>query len=81
MSLGLCWRLNRTGERGDWVGYINKRLLAKVEHGIYECSSGCNCNIQCLNRVITPNIEVKLEVFETKNREFQNKWKIMHCYI
>lgn len=35
--------------------------------GIYECNPNCKCSSKCLNRVVSAQIEQKLELFETKD--------------
>lgn len=75
-STGSCWQLTFGASgikpnafKSSELGYANKRLLHKVSAGIYECNSGCKCNKQCTNRVVTRNIETKLEIFETIDRK------------
>lgn len=50
--------------------YKYKRLLNKVDTGIYECNSGCKCDNTCLNRLVTAQVEQRLEIFETKDRGY-----------
>lgn len=50
--------------------YKYKRLLNKVDTGIYECNSGCKCNNTCLNRLVTAQVEQRLEIFETRDRGY-----------
>lgn len=64
-----CWQLTMDGskQRG---GYNFKRLEGRVNTGIYECNSNCKCSSKCLNRVVTAQIEQKLELYETKDRGY-----------
>lgn len=65
-----CWRLTQRDGTQRHLGYRFKRLEAKVDTGIYECNSACSCSSKCLNRVVKPQIEQKLELFETRDRGY-----------
>lgn len=64
-----CWRLTWRGEK-QRGGYNFKRLDARVDTGIYECNPSCKCSSKCLNRVVSAQIEQKLELYETKDRGY-----------
>ncbi|XP_075988630.1 SET domain bifurcated histone lysine methyltransferase eggless [Anticarsia gemmatalis] len=68
-----CWKLTLEGARtigldGPNVGYEYKRLPEPLPSGIYECNSRCKCKNTCLNRVAQHPLQLKLQVFKTKNR-------------
>lgn len=52
------------------AGYVFKRLEGRVDTGIYECNPSCKCSSKCLNRVVTAQIEQKLELYETMDRGY-----------
>lgn len=54
-------------DEGD-VSYKWKRLPHGVNTGIYECHSGCPCTSRCLNRVVQEPIQIKMQLFRTKDR-------------
>lgn len=64
-----CWQLTINGSKRT-VGYTYKRLESRVETGIYECNPSCKCSSKCLNRVVTAQIEQKLELYETRDRGY-----------
>lgn len=64
-----CRQLTTNGAKGS-AGYTFKRLNGRIETGIYECNPSCECSSKCLNRVVTPHIEQKLELYETKDRGY-----------
>lgn len=64
-----CRQLTLDGSKTS-TGYKNRRLLEKVETGIYECNPGCKCASTCMNRVVSAQIEQKLELYETKDRGY-----------
>lgn len=63
-----CWKL--TIRNRNQRGYTFKRLDSRVDTGIYECNPNCKCSSKCLNRVVSAQIEQKLELFETKDRGY-----------
>lgn len=82
-----CWQLTLRGSKHN-IGYRYRRLEAKVGTGIYECNPGCKCSSRCLNRVVTSQLELKLELYETKDRGYgircQNdipKGTFISCYF
>lgn len=69
-----CHRLNEdfygvdTYHRGaveTRCNYVNKRLLAQVPTGIFECNSLCSCSSKCSNRVVQNGIRVRLQIQKT----------------
>lgn len=64
-----CWQLTMGGTKRS-AGYTFKRLEGRVDTGIYECNPSCKCSSKCLNRVVTAQIEQKLELYETKDRGY-----------
>lgn len=74
-----CWRLtveqivNRRPKTNDFVqhknvGYNFLRLTEPVT-GIVECGPHCACNVdKCMNRVVQRGLQLKLEVFQTRNK-------------
>lgn len=65
-----CWRLTTKDDPKSKYGYKYKRLPDKVFTGIYECNPGCKCSKNCLNRVVSTQVEQKLELYETKDRGY-----------
>ncbi|XP_053312269.1 histone-lysine N-methyltransferase SETDB2 [Spea bombifrons] len=50
-------------------GYKHKRLPAPVSTGLYECNVACKCDSKlCQNRVVQHGIQVRLQVFKTKDK-------------
>lgn len=65
-----CWQLTLDGQRRQ-AGYTFKKLYCRVDTGIYECNPGCKCSrLRCSNRVVTAQIQQKLELYETKDRGY-----------
>lgn len=64
-----CWQLTLDGQKRT-AGYKFKRLDNRVHSGIYECNPGCKCAKTCLNRVVSAQIEQKLELYETLDRGY-----------
>lgn len=64
-----CIQLTLSGSKHATT-YQFKRLMTKVDTGIYECNSGCKCKKTCLNRLVTHQVEQKLEIFETVDRGY-----------
>jgi [histone H3]-N6,N6-dimethyl-lysine9 N-methyltransferase len=60
----------------DDIGYIWKRLLEQVTTGIYECHSRCKCTSRCLNKVVQAPIQIKMQLYRTKNRG----WGLESCH-
>lgn len=51
------------------VGYQNLRLTNVVIDGIVECGEHCKCSFdKCVNRTVQRGLQLKLQVFDTKNR-------------
>ena len=50
------------------ISYKFKRLHNMVQTGIYECNQKCKCNSQCFNRVVQQPIQIKMQLYRTKNR-------------
>ncbi|CAI8584811.1 unnamed protein product [Vicia faba] len=44
----------------------NGRLMLKEGYSVYECNDMCRCSKTCQNRILQKGIQVKLEVFKTK---------------
>lgn len=65
-----CWQLTQGTEQKRSIGYKFRRLNDKVDTGIYECNPSCKCSSRCLNRVVSAQIEQKLELYETKDRGY-----------
>lgn len=75
-----CWRLTiekhleRKPTKNDFNkninrGYTNLRLNHGQFHEIVECGNECKCNAdKCFNRVVQRGLQVKLQLFKTKNR-------------
>ncbi|KAF3327254.1 histone-lysine N-methyltransferase, H3 lysine-9 specific SUVH1-like isoform X2 [Carex littledalei] len=55
-------------ENGGWLPYSSSGLLTKRLPMLYECGSGCECTINCQNRVTERGIKLHFEVFRTENR-------------
>ena len=60
----------------DVVSYVWKRLQSVVTTGIYECNSRCKCTNRCLNKVVQNPIQVKMQLYRTKNRG----WGLESCH-
>lgn len=58
------------------ISYVWKRLLAQVSTGIYECHSSCKCSSRCLNKVVQHPIQIKMQLYRTKNRG----WGLESCH-
>ncbi|XP_046862056.1 histone-lysine N-methyltransferase SETDB1-like [Xenia sp. Carnegie-2017] len=52
----------------DRMTYKYRKLRDCVQTGIYECNSNCSCSTNCLNRVVQNGIQIRLQIFKTKNR-------------
>lgn len=50
------------------ISYKYKRLYNMVQTGIYECNIKCKCNDRCFNRVVQQPIQIKMQLYRTKNR-------------
>ncbi|KAJ3609592.1 hypothetical protein NHX12_024112 [Muraenolepis orangiensis] len=51
------------------AGYTQKRLHRAVVTGVYECNARCRCDPRtCSNRVAQHGIQVRLQVFMTRDR-------------
>lgn len=50
------------------ISYKFKRLHNMVQTGIYECNINCKCNERCFNRVVQQPIQIKMQLYRTKNR-------------
>jgi [histone H3]-N6,N6-dimethyl-lysine9 N-methyltransferase len=44
--------------------------------GVYECHKGCHCNDRCLNKVVQNRIQVKMQLFRTKEKG----WGLEACH-
>ncbi|KAL5729184.1 [histone H3]-lysine(4) N-trimethyltransferase [Ranunculus cassubicifolius] len=44
------------------------RIILEEGYVVYECNSSCSCDKTCPNRVLQNGVQVKLEVFKTKNK-------------
>lgn len=71
----------KCGSRGENlqdenISYEWKRLLRQVSTGIYECNSRCKCSSRCLNKVVQKPIQVKMQLYRTKNRG----WGLECCH-
>ncbi|XP_043713692.1 histone-lysine N-methyltransferase SUVR5-like isoform X2 [Telopea speciosissima] len=44
------------------------RIILEEGYLVYECNSMCSCDKTCQNRVLQNGVQVKLEVFKTKNK-------------
>lgn len=60
----------------DDVSFVWKRLLNPVQTGIYECGSHCPCSSRCLNKVVQQPIQVKMQLYRTKDRG----WGLECCH-
>lgn len=60
----------------EQVSYVWKRLTKVVSTGIYECHSRCKCTSRCLNKVVQQPIQIKMQLFRTKNRG----WGLECCH-
>lgn len=60
----------------DSVSYEWRRLHKQVPTGIYECNSRCKCSSRCLNKVVQNPIQVKMQLYRTKNRG----WGLECCH-
>lgn len=60
----------------EQVSYVWKRLSNVVTTGIYECNVRCKCSSRCLNKVVQHPIQVKMQLFRTKNRG----WGLESCH-
>lgn len=63
-------------EHEDDISYVWKRLHHLVPTGIYECNERCKCSKRCLNKVVQQPIQVKMQLFRTKNRG----WGLECCH-
>ncbi|KAJ3684351.1 hypothetical protein LUZ61_013515 [Rhynchospora tenuis] len=54
-------------ENGGWLPYSSSGLLVKRLPLLYECGSGCECIIDCRNRVTQRGVKLNFEVFKTQN--------------
>ncbi|KAK4125998.1 SET domain-containing protein [Parathielavia appendiculata] len=52
---------------GPKAGLLRDRILQSREP-IYECHKGCNCSLNCPNRVVERGRTVPLQIFRTKDR-------------
>lgn len=52
---------------GAKAGLLRSRILDSREP-IYECHEGCNCSLQCPNRVVERGRTVPLQIFRTEDR-------------
>lgn len=59
---------NLMEEDEEDISYVWKRLLTAVPTGIYECNSRCKCSKRCLNRVVQHPIQVKMQLYRTKQK-------------
>lgn len=50
------------------VSYRWKRLPMQVPTAIYECHKGCHCTSRCLNKVVQLPIQIKMQLYRTKDR-------------
>lgn len=60
----------------DDISYVWKRLLNPVQTGIYECGTQCKCSNRCLNKVVQQPIQIKMQLFRTKDRG----WGLQCCH-
>lgn len=58
------------------ISYNFKRLHNMVQTGIYECNQSCKCNNRCFNRVVQQPIQIKMQLYRTKNRG----WGLECCH-
>ncbi|CAO1326729.1 unnamed protein product [Diamesa serratosioi] len=58
------------------ISYKFKRLHNMVQTGIYECNQKCKCNNRCFNRVVQLPIQIKMQLYRTKNRG----WGLECCH-
>lgn len=58
------------------ISYQFKRLHNMVQTGIYECNQKCKCNNRCFNRVVQLPIQIKMQLYRTKNRG----WGLECCH-
>jgi histone-lysine N-methyltransferase SETDB1 len=56
-----------TDDEAD-ISYTWKRLFKVVPTGIYECNSRCKCSSRCLNKVVQQKVNVKMQLYRTKER-------------
>ncbi|KAJ4807327.1 hypothetical protein LUZ62_019893 [Rhynchospora pubera] len=54
-------------ENGGWLPYSSSGLLVKQLPLLYECGSGCECTVDCRNRVTQRGVKLNFEVFKTQN--------------
>lgn len=52
---------------GTKAGMLRGRILESREP-LYECHQGCNCSLQCPNRVVERGRTVPLQIFRTEDR-------------
>lgn len=52
---------------GAQAGFLRSRILQSREP-IYECHQGCNCSLNCPNRVVERGRTVPLQIFRTEDR-------------
>ncbi|KAH9306429.1 hypothetical protein KI387_010833, partial [Taxus chinensis] len=49
--------------------YDNKgQIILEEGYLVYECNSMCSCNKECPNRVLQKGVQVKIEVYKTKQK-------------
>ncbi|GLJ05151.1 hypothetical protein SUGI_0012200 [Cryptomeria japonica] len=46
----------------------NGRIILEKGYLVYECNSMCSCQKECQNRILQNGVQVKLEVYKTKNK-------------
>lgn len=44
------------------------KIILEEGYLVYECNSSCSCDRTCQNRVLQNGVQVKLEVYKTKNK-------------
>ncbi|XP_058753614.1 histone-lysine N-methyltransferase SUVR5-like [Vicia villosa] len=54
--------------RGEFPYNKNGQLMLKEGYPVYECNDLCRCSKTCQNRILQKGIQVKLEVFKTKEK-------------
>lgn len=46
----------------------NGRIILQKGYLLYECNSMCSCQKECRNRILQKGVQVKLEVYKTKDK-------------